>query len=84
MTRDRRPTKATECPWCADQGFCSHATTTLDRSADDLGPIKVCLDCARDYRDWEREQENMEGTGYQAEGPYFADTMSGGCCYLGG
>jgi hypothetical protein len=45
--------------------------------------VAVCLDCSRSYHEWLREQDRVVASeGF--EGPYYADTMSGGCIYLGG
>jgi len=64
------------CPWCNER----KATTTLDRSEDDLDPIEVCSYCAEDYAAWLRE-ENAESL-EDYDGPHYADTMSGGCILL--
>lgn len=66
------------CPWCDDKP----ATTTIDT---ECGKRKVCYTCAKDYREWEAEQDRAEraqADAYLYDGPYFADTMSGGCIQL--
>ncbi len=65
------------CPYCED----GKATTEI--VLEDGDTETVCRPCSRDYGAWLREQESqVAAEGY--DGPYFADTMSGGCIYLGG
>ena len=62
-------------------GWIGKATTVIDRSADGLDPVTVCRDCAHDLLEWRREEDRPESA---YDGPIYADTMSGGCVYIGG
>lgn len=65
------------CPWCEE---CTATTEITTESGD---KEVVCAYCALDYEEWLREEDSaLEGEFY--DGPYFADTMSGGCVYLRG
>jgi len=68
------------CPWCNEHP----AIANLDRSEDDLDPVTVCGYCAEDYVEWLREDEARARSEALADyaGPYYADTMSGGCTLL--
>jgi len=52
---------------------------------EDGSTARVCMTCADDYARWEWEEfldRESEVNGYAYDGPYFADTMSGGCIEL--
>jgi hypothetical protein len=71
-----------DCTWClqADGRRVAAKVTVVDECED---TVAVCLDCSRSYHEWLREQDRVVASeGF--EGPYYADTMSGGCIYLGG
>lgn len=70
------------CPYCPEQdAWIGRATTAITTEGGDK--VTVCRSCANDYHDYLREFDNPYATdGY--DGPHYADTMSGGCTYLGG
>lgn len=65
------------CPWCVDCEPSPATTSVIDESGDE---VIVCRACARDFWEW-MATEAYASEGY--DGPHFADTMSGGCIYMG-
>jgi len=70
-----------DCRWCEENGVKATATYTVVVYTDEDGDETedVCRTCADDFDAWQREEE-QPSEGY--DGPYFADTMSGGCAQL--
>lgn len=67
-----------DCPWCCPhEGWIGKALHPVTTEGGDT--VLVCRDCADGYAAWLRE-EACPSEGY--DGPYFADTMSGGSILL--
>lgn len=74
------------CPWCISMRYTPPSkATTMVTTYEGGDPVEVCGFCAREFREWEIEQQRAiddEVCSYIDGGEHYADTMSGGSIRL--
>ena len=75
----------TPCDWRPEPQYEHLADWTCGPATETRGGSHVCRRCAADYDDFQAEEDEarrLEANSCIYDGPYFVDTMSGGCILL--